>query len=67
MFQLDEEVERAKIFECRKRESGKRSVPRNQEKTIEKSRSQEEPEGKLEIWESVMGKGWLVIIHIMYF
>jgi hypothetical protein len=24
------------------------------------SRSQEAPEGKLEIWEYVMGKGWLV-------
>jgi hypothetical protein len=66
MLLLDEQVERDRSFERMQRESKKRSILSwNQEKTIAESRSQEVPKGKLEIWEYVMGKGWVVghIVH----
>jgi hypothetical protein len=66
MHQLDKKVERARSFERMQRERGKRNIPWNQEKIIVESRSQEVPEGKLEIWEYVMGKGWLVVSHIVH-
>jgi hypothetical protein len=62
MLLLDEEVERDRRFECMQRESKKRSILWNKEKTIVESRSQKVPKGKLEIWEYVMGKGWLLVI-----
>jgi len=37
--------------------SEKSNVPWNQENTIAESRSHEAPEGKLQIWEYVKGKG----------
>jgi hypothetical protein len=63
---LDEQVERSRSLEHMQRESGKSSVLRNQEKTIAESRSQEAPEGKLEIWEYVMEKGWLLVIWCVF-
>jgi len=48
------------------RESGKRNILQNQEKTIVESKSQEATKGKPEIWEYVMGKGWLVVGHIVH-
>jgi hypothetical protein len=39
----------------------------NQEKITMESRSQEVPKGKIEILEYVMGKGWLVVVHIVHY
>jgi hypothetical protein len=61
MCQLDEQVKRNRSFKRMQRENGKNSVLQNQEKTIVESRCQEVPEVKLEIWEYVMGKGWLLV------
>jgi hypothetical protein len=66
MFKLEEKVERARSFERMQRESRKRNILQNQEKTIVETKSQEAPKGKPEIWEYVMGKDWLVVGHIVH-
>jgi hypothetical protein len=47
------------------RRKRKKQWKRNEVNITTESRSQEVLEGKLEIWEYVMGKGWFDVSHIV--